>query len=186
MHNSFAGMEVAVSPSAPQASWTSTYKAIIEQMLNKAEDIGDKLYNSEEKDMAGLVQELHNLTQFGRQFSFLAAMKYASNKGDSDIIDAVFRHPLLKVVHMYLATIEANDGIYLDWFIEKLERKPKWWERRVEIMYKINYNITRNNPYSGSNSPMVVQSERGDSIPIPYPHAPVEVKQTKLSMNDSE
>lgn len=159
-------METPVSPSAPQAQWTNTYRAVITQMLSKADEIGDMLYSATNQTMPNIIQELHNLVQYGRHFSFYASVKYAAMRGDESLIETVFRHPLLKVVYMYLATVDSGDRIYLDWTIEAIEQKPKFFSRKRTVIYRVNYKLTHSNPYDGFTS-AVSTSERGDMIPVP-------------------
>lgn len=137
----------------------NVYSAVITAMVENANIILDEIYSAEgNRDtlVAGL-NALHSLVANCQQYSFHGCVSYAMKRGNLELVEQVFRHPLLKVILMYLYSGGLSSGMYIDWTVEVL---VTGWIRK-EFNVRLDYRLVNYNPTTDVNPSIKMQKGKG-------------------------
>lgn len=73
-------------------------------------------------------------------------MNYAAKKGQTEVVDSVMRHPLLRIILLYLFAGGPAAGIFIDWTIAVRVTPVGIFKVRRLVDYKVNYKLVLNDP----------------------------------------
>ena len=122
----------------------NVYEAVIMAMIENAGIILNEIYAAEgNRDtlIAGL-NALHSLVANCQQYSFHGCVSYAMKRGNLDLVEQVFRHPLLKVILMYLYSGGLSSGMYIDWTVTVAV--SGWLKKEFDM--RLDYRLVNYNP----------------------------------------
>lgn len=148
LDGSVLGMPVASGLPAGNPT-IPAYRAVINNIGAMADDILAVLNAADDTtDISAVVQSLHNLVQYSRLYGLTDCVRFAGSRGEVGVVDSIFRHPLLRIILLYVSTYGPSDGVYIDWRIEVYETKSLFRRKSRRLAFQIDYNLTMVNPYN--------------------------------------
>jgi hypothetical protein len=141
-------LETPVLPANNRSSVTNIYNAVITAMLNNANRILVAVNGSEgnRDTLVAAVNALHSLVANCMQYSLHGCVIYALKKGQTELAETVMKHPLLKVILLYLFAGGHTSGVYLDWTIKVVVTPIGFMKLRRMIDYKITHHLVLSDP----------------------------------------
>lgn len=141
-------LETPVLPANDKSSVTNVYSAVITAMLNNANRILVAVNGCEgnRDTLTAAINALHSLVANCMQYSLHGCVIYAIKKGQTELAESVMKHPLLKVILLYLFSGGHSSGVYIDWTIKVVVTPFGFMRMRRMIDYKIAHHLVLSDP----------------------------------------
>ena len=132
-------LETPVVSNTDSGNVINIYNTVINTMLLNADRIlvaidtsdGDRVV------LTAAINALHSLVANCIQYSLHGCLTYAMKKGQTEVVQKAIRHPLIKVILLYLYSGGMNSGIYIDWTIKIFLSRVGFLGLRQMVRYNV-------------------------------------------------